>query len=100
MSGSAVPEPSGVGTAFSGSMNDPNCATSLFCSGAIDDELSTMNKTSSLLTSDAVKVWLPTRDGSGVGATNELALHAQMSGNPAPISAQRKRDHTRRAYAP
>ena len=81
-------------------MNDPNCATSLSCNGAIDDELSIMNKMSSLFTSDAGKVVVPTRVGSGVGATNEWALHAQMSGNPAPTSAQRSRDHTRRTRAP
>jgi hypothetical protein len=59
-----------------------------------------MNKTSSLLANDAVKMLCELRDGSGVGATNGWEPHAHNSGNPDPSNDQRIHDHTRRARAP
>jgi hypothetical protein len=75
-------------------MKEGNCATNLCCTGAIDGELSTMNKTSSLLANDAVKTFCELRDGSGVGATNGWEPHAQSNGNPDPSNDQRIHDHT------
>jgi hypothetical protein len=80
-------------------MNDPNWAISSCCNGCIDGELSTMNNTSSRFSNDAGKSLFPTRVGSGVGATNELALHAQIAGKTAPSNAQRTNDQDRRTRA-
>src|SRR5438270_11592809 len=85
MLGNATPDPSGVGTIFSGSMKVGNCAIRRACESFIDDELSTMNRTSTLFSNDAGNSSLVLPCGSATGGTNGWGLHAPISGNDSAV---------------